>query len=115
VTAFRILLVVLWTTIAVYTGIVIANHGWGLLAIFFADMAAMGWPGQFNLDFSSLLTLSALWVAWRHRFSSGGLALALLAFFGGGLFLTAYLFVVSTMAKGDMKEVLLGKLRATSR
>ena len=114
-TAFRILLVVLWTTIAVYTGIVIANHGLGLLAIFFADMAAMGWPGQFNLDFSSLLTLSALWVAWRHQFSSGGLALALLAFFGGGLFLTTYLFVVSTMAKGDMKEVLLGKLRATSR
>jgi hypothetical protein len=115
VTAFRILLVVLWAIIAVYTGIVIANHGWGLLAIFFADMAAMGWPGQFNLDFSSLLTLSALWVAWRHQFSSGGLALALLAFFGGGLFLTTYLFVVSTIARGDMKEVLLGKVRATSR
>lgn len=114
-TAFRILLVVLWTTIAVYTGIVIANHGWGLLAIFFADMAAMGWSGQFNLDFTSLLTLSALWVAWRHQFSRGGLALALLAFFGGGLFLTTYLFVVSITAKGDMKEVLLGKLRATSR
>jgi hypothetical protein len=115
VTAFRILLVVLWTIIAVYTGIVIANHGWGLLEIFFRDMAAMGWPGQFNLDFSSLLTLSALWVAWRHQFSSGGLALALLAFFGGGLFLTGYLLVVSTMAKGDMKEVLLGRLRATGR
>jgi hypothetical protein len=38
----------------------------------------------------------------------------LLAFFGGGLFLTTYLFVVSTMAKGDMKQVLLGKVRATS-
>jgi len=113
VTAFRILLVVLWTIVAVYTGIVIENHGWGLLAIFFADMAAMGWPGQFNLDFSSLLTLSALWVAWRHQFSSGGLALALLAFFGGGLFLTAYLLIVSAQAKGDMKEVLLGKVRAT--
>ena len=114
-TAFRILLVALWTIIVVYTGIVIANHGWGLLEIFFRDMAAMGWPGQFNLDFTSLLTLSALWVAWRHQFSRGGLALALLAFFGGGLFLTTYLLVVSTMAKGDMREVLLGKARATSR
>ena len=113
-TAFRILLVVLWTIIVVYTGIVIENHGWGLLEIFFRDMAAMGWPGQFNLDFTSLLTLSALWVAWRHDFSIGGLALALLAFFGGGLFLTTYLFVVSTMAKGDMKQLLLGKVRATS-
>jgi hypothetical protein len=113
-TAFRILLVVLWTIIVVYTGIVIANHGWGLLEIFFRDMAEMGWPGQFNLDFTSLLTLSALWVAWRHEFSRGGLALGLLAFFGGGLFLTTYLLVVSTQAKGDMKEVLLGKARATS-
>ena len=114
-TAFRILLVVLWAIIVVYTGIVIANHGWGLLEIFFRDMAAMGWPGQFNLDFTSLLTLSALWVAWRHHFSIGGLALALLAFFGGGLFLTTYLFVVSMVAKDDMKEVLLGKVRAASR
>ena len=74
-------------------------------------MAAMGWPGQFNLDFTSLLTLSALWVAWRHQFSGGGVALGLLAFFGGGMFLTTYLFVVSAQAKGDMKEVLLGKAR----
>ena len=114
-TAFRILLVALWTIIVVYTGIVIANHGWGLLEIFFRDMAAMGWPGQFNLDFTSLLTLSALWVAWRHQFSGGGVALGLLAFFGGGLFLTTYLLVVSTMAKGDMREVLLGKARSTGR
>jgi hypothetical protein len=113
VTAFRILLVVLWTIVAVYTGIVIENHGWGLLEIFFRDMAAMGWPGQFNLDFASLLTLSGLWVAWRHKFAGGGVALGLLAFFGGGLFLTAYLLIVSAQAKGDMKEVLLGKVRAT--
>ncbi len=114
-TAFRMLLVVLWVIIFGYTAIVIAHHGMGLLDVFFGDMAAMGWPGQFNLDFTSLLTLSALWVAWRHQFSGGGVALGLLAFFGGGLFLTTYLLVVSTMAKGDMKEVLLGKVRATSR
>jgi len=113
VTTFRILLVLLWAIIVGYTGIVIANHGLGLLEVFFGDMAAMGWPGQFNLDFMSLLTLSALWVAWRHQFSAAGLALGLLALFGGGLFLTSYLLVVSAQAKGDMKEVLLGKVRAT--
>ena len=113
-TAFRILLIVLWMIIVVYTGIVIANHGWGLLEIFFSDMAAMGWPGQFNLDFTSLLTLSALWVAWRHQFSFGDIALGLLAFFGGGLFLTSYLLVATSIAKGDMSEVLLGKARVTS-
>jgi len=114
VTAFRALLIVLWAVIVVYTAIVAANHGMGLLAVFFGDMAAMGWPGQFNLDFMFMLTLSALWVAWRHRFSGAGLALAALAFVGGSLFLTTYLFIVSGQAKGDMREVLLGKARAAT-
>jgi len=111
-TTFRALLIVLWALIVGYTAIVIANHGMGLLNVFFGDMAAMGWPGQFNLDFMSMLTLSGLWVAWRHQFSSVGLALGVLAFFGGALFLTAYLFIVSVLARGDMKAVLLGQARA---
>lgn len=110
--AFRALLILLWVVLAGYTGIVIANHGIGLLTVFFGDMAAMGWPGQFNLDFIFLLLLSALWVAWRHRFSSAGLLLGVLAIFGGSLFLTTYLLVVIGQARGDMKEVLLGKTRA---
>jgi hypothetical protein len=114
VTSFRILLIVLWATIVGYTAVVIANHGIGLLDVFFGDMAAMGWPGQFNLDFMSLLTLSGLWVAWRHQFSSAGIALGALAFFGGGLFLTTYLFIVSVQAGGDMREVLLGKARVAA-
>jgi hypothetical protein len=109
--AFRALLIVLWLIIAGYTAIVISNHGPGLLEVFFGDMAAMGWPGQFNLDFMSLLALSGLWVAWRHRFSGAGLALGALAFVGGGLFLTAYLLVVSFQARGDINEVLLGRTR----
>jgi hypothetical protein len=113
VNAFRALLVVLWLIIAGYTAIVISNHGIGLLGVFFGDMAAMGWPGQFNLDFMSLLTLSGLWVAWRHRFSGPGLALGALAFVGGGLFLAAYLLVVSFQAGGDINEVLLGKSRTS--
>jgi hypothetical protein len=111
-TALRALLIVMWVIIVGYTAVVIANHGMGLLNVFFGDMAAMGWPGQFNLDFMSLLTLSALWVAWRHQFSSAGLVLGVLAFFGGSLFLTTYLLIVSGQAKGDMKAVLLGKARA---
>jgi hypothetical protein len=35
-------------------------------------MAAMTWPGQFNFDFLCFLTLSGLWLAWRHHFSLGG-------------------------------------------
>jgi hypothetical protein len=113
-TAFRALLIVLWTILVGYTAVVIANHGMGLLSVFFGDMTVMGWPGQFNLDFMFMLTLSALWVAWRHHFSIGGLVLGLLAFLGGALFLTTYLFVVSWLTKGDMKQMLLGKTRAAA-
>jgi hypothetical protein len=111
---FLVLLIVLWAGIAGYTSVVAVHHGMGLLKVFFGDMAAMGWPGQFNLDFMSLLVLSGLWVAWRHRFSAGGLLLGLLAFFGGGLFLTAYLFIVSGRAQGDMRQVLLGQARGNA-
>jgi len=108
VTAFRVLLIAVFAILAGYTGVVITNHGMGLINIFFGDMAAMGWPGQFNLDFMFMLTLSALWVAWRHQFSIAGLLLGLMAFFGGSLFLSIYLLVLIGLTRGDVKRVLLG-------
>jgi len=108
---FRGLLVALFVSLLVYTSVVINSHGWNLMSVFFGDMAKMEWSGQFNLDFMFMLSLSALWVAWRHRFSVEGLVLALLAFFGGASFLAVYLFVISLRANGDMRQVLLGKSR----
>lgn len=110
--AFRALLIVAWAILVGYTAIVIVNHGMGLFGVFLGNMVAMGWPGQFNLDFMFMLTLSALWVAWRHQFSVAGLMLGLLAFFGGSLFLATYLFILSWLTKGDVKQMLLGKARA---
>ena len=107
-TAFRLFLIVLLTILTSYTGIVIANHGLGLLNIFFGDIGVMSWAGQFNLDFMVMLTLSALWVAWRHQFSNIGILLSVLALVGGSLFLTIYLLIVSWQTNGDMKQVLLG-------
>ena len=109
--AFQVLLVAMFCVLAAYTGVVIAGHGWSLISVFFGDMRRMTWPGQFNLDFMFMLTLSATWVAWRHRFSLRGLGLALLAFFGGASFLSVYLLVVSLQAKGDVREILLGRAR----
>lgn len=111
---FRGLLVTIFGVLLVYTAVTIANHGWNLLPIFFGDMATMAWPGQFNLDFMFMLMLSGLWVAWRHRFSAAGLALGAVAVFGGALFLSVYLLVVSLRANGDMREVLLGESRGGS-
>lgn len=105
---FRIFLVVLWAVLVVYTGLVVAKQGLTLFPYFFGDMARVEWPGQFNLDFMGFLALSALWTAWRNRFSRGGLGLAVLALFGGIGFLAPYLLYLSYKTRGDVKAVLLG-------
>ncbi|MEQ8663326.1 MAG: hypothetical protein RLW62_21125 [Gammaproteobacteria bacterium] len=111
-TALRILLVALFATLTVYTSIVASRHGLDLLAVFFRDIVALNWPGQFNVDFMSYLALSALWLAWRHHFSPAGIALGVLGFFGGGLVFTTYLFVASLAAHGDPRVLALGAARA---
>ena len=110
--AFRIYLVVVIVCLATYTMMVGLNHGWNLLPIFFADIAAMTWPGQFNFDFTTFLALSGLWVAWRNRFSGWGIALGVVACFAGMLFLAPYLLYASARAKGDVKVMLLGESQA---
>lgn len=106
----RLIAAAIFVVILGYTGVVIAAHGWDLVPVFFGSIAAMDWQGQFNVDFSSFLVLSALWVAWRNDFSMTGWLLAPLALFGGGLFLSVYLFILS--GQGDMKMLLLGPRRA---
>jgi hypothetical protein len=112
VQAFRLYLVVVIACLGTYTMIVGINHGWNLLPIFFSDIGAMKWPGQFNCDFMSFLSLSALWLAWRHHFSVGGLLLGVLGFFGGMMILAPYLLYASYQASGDVAVLLLGKARA---
>lgn len=109
--AFRALLVAIFLVLSGYTLVVASNHGLNLLPVFFGDMAAMGWPGQFNLDFLFMLLLSGLWVGWRHQFSAIGLLLGVAAVFGGALFLSAYLLIASVRARGDIRTVLLGEAR----
>ncbi|MFY8208818.1 MAG: hypothetical protein ACOVOE_05715 [Caulobacter sp.] len=105
---FRLFLLTCLLVIVGYTSVTIANHGWNLVPIFFGDMAAMGWPGQFNLDFFCFLLLSGLWVSWRGRFRPAALGLGVLAVFGGMLFLSIYLLIALSRSKGDMHQVLLG-------
>jgi hypothetical protein len=114
-TLFRIFLVTIIAAVGVYTAIVIAHHGMGLYPIFFGDIAAMSWPGQFNLDFLCFLIMSGVWVAWRHAFSVGGLVLGFAAFNLGAPFLAAYLLVESYRNNGDSAAILLGKARAANR
>lgn len=110
---FRTYLWVMLACVVVYTVVVGLQHGWNLLPLFFADIAAMTWNGQFNVDFLSFLSLAALWVAWRHRFSAGGIALGLAALFGGMTFLAPYLLWASSRAGGNAVVLLAGQERAS--
>ncbi len=111
---FRLFLAAILVAILSYTAVTISTEGFNLLPIFFGDMAAMKWPGQFNLDFMCFLLLSGIWVAWRHHFSAAGLVLAVLASVGGSLFLSVYLLVVSFQTRGEVPAILLGQRRAVA-
>lgn len=113
-TPFRVYLVAALLGLSGYTLVVGAKQGWNLLPIFFSNIAEMSWSGQFNLDFMTFLGLSGIWVAWRHHFTGGGIALGVFAFFGGMMFLAPYLLWAITKAGGDAKTLLLGGKRATS-
>ncbi|MDJ0921498.1 MAG: hypothetical protein QNI84_10235 [Henriciella sp.] len=111
-TVLRIFLILAFLALAAYTLKAGFGHGWDLGAVFFGDLTAFNWSGQFNFDFLTYLWLSALWLAWRHDFSPLGIVLALIASVGGMLFLAPYLLIVSAQADGDLKTVLLGERRA---
>ena len=107
--AFRLLLATILVSLTIYTVIVVGNHGLNLLPVFLGDIAAMAWPGQFNFDFACFLALSAAWVAWRSRFSAHGIVLGVLAFFGGALFLSIYLLILSFHESATIEKILLGQ------
>ena len=98
--AFRVFLAVVFAGVFFYTATVGITHGWNLLPIFFGDIMAMTWAGQFNMDFTCFLLLSGLWLAWRHDFSPSGIALGAVGVFGGILVLAPYLLAASLKARG---------------
>ncbi len=108
---FRILLVAIITIVGVYTIFVVGEHGMDFLSPFYGDIAKMGWPGQFNMDFHAFLILGSVWLMWRHHFSPLGIFFGLVIFAGGAPFLCIYLLVILAKDKADMAELLLGKSR----
>lgn len=109
---FRAFLSLIFVGILIYTIITIANHGLDIFPIFFGDIKAMTWPGQFNFDFLGFLLLSGLWVCWRNQFKIFGMALGVLAVFGGMFFLSAYLLYLTFQTQGDIRKIMLGDARA---
>ena len=111
--AFRLLLLTVVVVVGVYTVPVAVDDGVGaLFPTFFGHIAAAHWPGQFNLDFFCFLIFSGTWIAWRHHFSSGGIALGIDGLFLGAPYLSVYLLVEASRAGDDVAALLVGPERA---
>ncbi len=111
---FNIIVVLLWIGLTAYSGVVVYNHGVDFVSVAIQIIAATGWSGQFALDFVCYLLLSALWVAWRHRFTASAWLLALAALVGGYLYFGLYLAVIGYRARGDVRAILLGERAASA-
>lgn len=109
--AFRTLLVLMTIGILAYTLMTGINHGWNLFPFFLGEILALTWSGQFNVDFTCFLILAGVWIAWRHHFSPGGIALGLIGTVGGIMVVAPYLLFATFQTRGDMGAILLGNKR----
>ena len=107
-TGFRMLLVAFGAGLAVYTALVIGAHGWNFVPSYLADLSALTWPGQFDLDFTMLIALAAIWILWRNRCSWQSVVLAILLVPFVSMLRTAYLLYLSWRENGDVPRILVG-------
>lgn len=104
----KALLAVQTLALVVYTVFVFLGEGGNLFQVFMANVMALNWNGQFNLDFSCYLTLSGLWIAWRNQFSISSVLIAIAATVIGIMFFAPYVLYLIIKENGDLKRVLVG-------
>lgn len=76
--------------------------------MFISNLQSLSWSGQFALDFSCYLTLSGLWVMWRHKFTSFSIVFGIVAMIAGIIVFVPYVLYLLTKEKGDLKKLLVG-------
>ena len=112
-TTLRSLTISLFAILAIYTIFVIWQEGANFVPGFVGDILAVTWRGQINIDFFCYLAVTAWWVAWRHKFSAGGILLGLVVLVGAFLFFAPYLLYAIARSNGDMATLMLGENRTT--
>lgn len=105
---FKLLLIVQTLGLVIYTTIAAKNFGWNLFDVYVGDILKLNWNGQFNLDFSCYLVLSAIWIMWRNHFSINAILYAIAAAIIGIMFFAPYLLYLLVIEKGNFKRVLIG-------
>jgi hypothetical protein len=89
----------------VYTG---SLNGWSFLDIVIQNVQGLNWNGQFTLDFSCYLMLTALWIMWRSKFSITSIIIGIIAMTSGIVVFAPYLLYLLVKEDGDLKRVLIG-------
>ena len=102
------LLIIQTVGLLIYTIIAIQNDGANFLTRAQEFLTSMTWMGQFALDFQCYLILSALWIAWRNKFSAKSIVMAIVAMILGIIVFAPYLLYLLSKEKGDLKGVLIG-------
>lgn len=107
-TAARIFLV--FSTILIYVITVIATlaQGANWPAVAIADLQAMNWRTQFDVDFIIYLLIVATWISWREGFGVKGATLGALSVVLGGMFTFPYLLYWTYKGGSDPNKILLG-------
>lgn len=92
----------------IYTVIAVQNDGGDFLARALEFATSLTWMGQFALDFQCYLMLSAIWIAWRNKFSIKSILFAVIALILGIIVFAPYVLYLLTKEKGDLRRVLIG-------
>ena len=108
----RIFLLVSTVAIYLFTYFAVVSQGINWPAVAIADILALNWRSQFDIDFIIHLLLLATWISWREGFSFKGHIFGFLSIVMGGMFSFPYLLHAIYVAKGDPKGVLLGGRQA---
>lgn len=106
---FKALLFLQTVGLLIYTVLAFKNEGANLFKPLLENIKALNWSGQFNLDFSSYLILSGLWVMWRNKFSPKSILTAIIAMIVGIMVFAPYLLYLVIKENGDIKKVLIGE------
>lgn len=105
---FKALLILQTAVILIYTFFTIQNNGVDLFSVMLSNIVAVSWSGQFNIDFSCYLLLSALWIMWRDQFSIKSIVTGLTAMILGIVFFAPYVLYLLTIEKGNISKVVIG-------
>ena len=106
--ALQALLIVQTIGLLIYTVITIQNDGFNFLERYQEFAFSMKWMGQFALDFQCYLILSAVWIAWRNRFTTKSIIFAIIAMILGIIVFAPYLLYLIHKENGDISKVLIG-------